>query len=193
MHAPNLPPVVNPADHQFLQDIDSASNLVELFLKRAVEKGDAPFLGRKEDGEWRTQSWQEVANQVCLLAENLRKIGLCDGDRVAIVSENRPEWCIADLAIMAAGCVSVPTYITNTERDHAHILDNSAARAVFVSSEKLLGPVVGAIGRSGITDHVIGIEDLASQAGGQLRLSQLDRPGCWRCRRRPHRRGIAHG
>ncbi len=168
MHAPNLSPVVNPADHQFLQDIDSASNLVELFLKRAVEKGDAPFLGRKEGGEWRTQSWQEVANQVCLLAENLRKIGLCDGDRVAIVSENRPEWCIADLAIMAAGCVSVPTYITNTERDHAHILDNSAARAVFVSSEKLLGPVVGAIGRSGITDHVIGIEDLHRKQAGSF-------------------------
>ena len=168
MHAPNLPPVVNPADHQFLQDIDSASNLVELFLKRSVEKGDAPFLGRKEGGEWRTQSWQEVADQVCLLAENLRKIGLCDGDRVAIVSENRPEWCIADLAIMAAGCVSVPTYITNTERDHAHILDNSAARAVFVSSEKLLGPVVGAIGRSGITDHVIGIEDLHRKQAGSF-------------------------
>ncbi len=160
MHASNIPPVVNPADDPILQDVDSARNLVDLFLKRAEEKGDAPFLGRKQDGEWRTQSWSEVADQVCLLAENLRKIGLCDGDRVALVSENRPEWCIADLAIMAAGCVSVPTYVTNTERDHAHILDNSGARAVFVSNEKLLGPVVGAIGQTGIADHVIGIEDL---------------------------------
>jgi long-chain acyl-CoA synthetase len=160
VHASNIPPVVNPADDPILQDVDSARNLVDLFLKRAEEKGDAPFLGRKQDGEWRTQSWSEVADQVCLLAENLRKIGLSDGDRVALVSENRPEWCIADLAIMAAGCVSVPTYVTNTERDHAHILDNSGARAVFVSNEKLLGPVVGAIGQTGIADHVIGIEDL---------------------------------
>ncbi|MEM6584941.1 MAG: long-chain fatty acid--CoA ligase [Pseudomonadota bacterium] len=143
-----------------LQDIDSANNLVELFLTRAEERGSAPFLGRKVAGNWETISWSDVADQVCLLAENLRALGLNEGDRVALVSENRPEWCIADLAIMAAGCISVPTYITNTERDHAHILDNSGARAVIVSTEKLLGPVVGAIGRTGIVDHVIGIDDL---------------------------------
>ncbi|MEO0462541.1 MAG: long-chain fatty acid--CoA ligase [Pseudomonadota bacterium] len=164
MHAPQSAspgqPIVNPADDPILQDIDRANNLVELFLMRAEQQGDAPFLGRKENGEWVTQSWREVADQVCLLAEALRRIGLTDGDRVALVSENRPEWCIADLAIMAAGCISVPTYITNTERDHAHIFDNSGARAVIVSTEKLLGPVVGAIGRTGIIDHVIGIDDL---------------------------------
>ena len=167
MHAPqNDPvtrPVVNPEDHRILQDIDRANNLVELFLTRAEQQGDAPFLGRKIDGEWTTISWAEVADQVCLLAEALRNLGLNEGDRVALVSENRPEWCIADIAIMAAGCISVPTYITNTERDHAHILDNSGARAVIVSSEKLLGPVVGAIGRTGIVDHVIGIDDLKRQ------------------------------
>ena len=146
MHAPNTPPVADPTDDPILQDVDRARNLVELFLMRADEKGEAPFLGRKEDGEWKTQSWREVADHICLLAESLRRIGLKDGERVALVSENRPEWCIADIAIMAAGCISVPTYITNTERDHAHILDNSGARAVIVSTEKLLGPVVGAIG-----------------------------------------------
>ncbi|MGB3806626.1 MAG: long-chain fatty acid--CoA ligase [Erythrobacter sp.] len=146
-----------------LQDVDRAANLVELFFKRADEKGDAPFLGRKEDGEWRTQSWAEVACQVCLIAESLRHLGLGNGDRVALVSENRPEWCIADLAIMAAGCVTVPTYTTNTRRDHAHILDNSGARAVIVSNEKLLAPLVAAIGGTGNVDHVIGIEDLHRQ------------------------------
>nr|WP_281501255.1 long-chain fatty acid--CoA ligase [Erythrobacter sp. F6033] len=151
-----------------MQDIDAASNLVELFLKRADEKGDAPFLGRKSDGKWVTQSWAETADQICLLAESLRKLGLNEGDRVAIVSENRPEWCVADIAIMAAGCISVPTYITNTERDHAHILDNSGARAVIVSTEKLLGPLVGAIGQTGIIDHVIGIEDLHRKQSGSF-------------------------
>lgn len=164
MHAPQMPssnrPIVNPADDPILQELDGANTLVDLFLLRAEQKGDAPFLGYKHEDEWKTLSWSSVADQVCLLAEALRNIGLNDGDRVALVSENRPEWCIADLAIMAAGCISVPTYITNTERDHAHILDNSGARAVIVSTEKLLGPVVGAIGRSGIVDHVIGIEDL---------------------------------
>ncbi len=172
MHSPTIPhaarAVVNPADHQLLQDIDNAQNLVEIFLKRADEKGDAPFLGHKTGGQWVTQSWRSAAEHVCLLAEALRAMGLEDGDRVALVSENRPEWCIADLAIMAAGCITVPTYTTNTRRDHAHILDNSGARAVFVSTEKLLAPLVGAIGQTGLVEHVIGIDDLKRQQSGSF-------------------------
>jgi len=168
VNAPYAPLVINPHDDPILQDVDRVKNLVELFLKRADEKGEKPFLGRKEGGEWATQSWSEVADTVCLLAESLRRIGLKDGDRVALVSENRPEWCIADIAIMAAGCISVPTYITNTQRDHAHILDNSGARAVIVSNEKLLAPLVGAIGETGITDFVIGIDDLKRYQSGSF-------------------------
>ncbi len=165
-HAPRA--VVNPADHPLLQDIDGAQNLVALFLKRADQKGDAPFFGHKEGGQWVTQSWRSAAEQVCLIAEALRAMGLGDGDRVALVSENRPEWCIADLAIMAAGCITVPTYTTNTRRDHAHILDNSGARAVFVSTEKLLAPLVGAISQTGLVEHVIGIDNLKRQQSGSF-------------------------
>jgi long-chain acyl-CoA synthetase len=172
VHSPAIPhaarAVANPAYHQLLQDIDNAQNLVEIFLKRADEKGDAPFLGHKAGGQWVTQSWRSAAEHVCLLAEALRGMGLEDGDRVALVSENRPEWCIADLAVMAAGCITVPTYTTNTRRDHAHILDNSGARAVIVSTEKLLAPVVGAIGQTGLVEHVIGIDDLKRQQSGSF-------------------------
>ena len=81
-----------------LSDIETANNLVALFLARADERGDRPFLGAMAGGAWRTQSWREVADKVCVLAESLRALGLHEGDRVALVSENRPEWCIADLA-----------------------------------------------------------------------------------------------
>ena len=151
-----------------LSDIEQASNLVDLFLKRADENGDKPFLGRKTGGEWKTQSWREVAEQVCVLAENLRRIGLAEGDRVMLVSENRPEWCIADLAIMAAGCITVPAYTTNTERDHVHILDNSGAKAVIVSNEKLSAPLIPAIFRTGIAEHIIPIDGVRSYQGGNL-------------------------
>jgi long-chain acyl-CoA synthetase len=53
--------VINPADHHLLQDIDGAQNLVELFLKRADAKRDAPFLGHKAGGQWVTQSWRSAA------------------------------------------------------------------------------------------------------------------------------------
>jgi triosephosphate isomerase len=58
--------------------------------------------------------------------------GVKFGDRVGLLAENRPEWLIADLGIMAAGCVTVPTYTTNTTRDHQHIMANSGASAVIV-------------------------------------------------------------
>ena len=151
-----------------LNDIDSARNLVELFFKRADERRDSPFLGAKHEGEWRTRTWGEVANQVCVLAENLRKLGLGDGDRVCLVSENRPEWCIADLGIMAAGCITVPAYTTNTERDHAHILDNSGAKAVIVSTDKLAQPLIPAIFRTGIVEHIIPIDEVRGYQGGNL-------------------------
>ena len=124
------------AAEQF-DDFDSFPNLVTMFLARARFRGDAPFLWAKNGGDWHSISWAETARQVAALAKSLRQMGLEPGDRVMLVSENRPEWCIADLGIMAAGCVTVPTYTTNTERDHQHIMTNSAARAVVVSTAKL--------------------------------------------------------
>jgi len=131
-----------------------------LFLTRAGEKGDKPFLWAKRDGQWRAISWAESARQVAALAASLKRIGLQPGDRVALVSENRPEWLIADLAIMAAGCVTVPTYTTNTTRDHAHVLGNSGARAAIVSSQKLAKNLVPAVLTSSECHHIIGMEDI---------------------------------
>ncbi len=143
-----------------ISDLPKTGNLVELFLNRADARGEAPFLWAKKGGTWQPLSWAEVTRQVCTLAESLRRMGLKDGDRVMLVSENRPEWCIADFAIMAAGCITVPAYVTNTERDHLHILEDSGASAVIVANEKLAKPLIGALLRSGQARHVIGIEPL---------------------------------
>ncbi|HCF25206.1 MULTISPECIES: long-chain fatty acid--CoA ligase [unclassified Novosphingobium] len=143
-----------------ISDLPETGNLVELLLKRADAKGEAPFLWAKHGGKWQAISWAEAARQVCCLAESLRAMGLKDGDRVMLVSENRPEWCIADFAIMAAGCITVPAYVTNTERDHQHILEDSGASAVIVANDKLSKPLIGALLRTGHAKHVIGIEPL---------------------------------
>src|SRR5207302_8949961 len=137
-------------------------NLVSLFLTRAAEKGGKPFLWAKREEAWRSISWADAAQQVAALAASLKRIGLQPGDRVALVSENRPEWLISDLAIMAAGCVTVPTYTTNTTRDHAHVLGNSGARAVIVSNQKLAKNLIPAVLTSDDCHHVIGIEDIRS-------------------------------
>src|SRR5687767_294180 len=127
------------------RQLERFPNLVSMFLARAAEKGDKPFLSAKRDGAWRATSWAEAARQVAALAESLTRIGLEPGDRVMLVSENRPEWLIADLAIMAAGCVTVPTYTTNTTRDHTHIFGNSGAKAVIVSNQKLAKSLIPAV------------------------------------------------
>src|SRR5438046_6091535 len=100
------------------RQLERFENLVSMFLTRAEEKGDEPFLWAKRGGEWRLISWAEAARQVAALAASLRRVGLQPGDRVCLVSENRPEWLIADLGIMAAGCITVPRYTTHTTRSH---------------------------------------------------------------------------
>jgi long-chain acyl-CoA synthetase len=136
------------------------SNLVTMFFTRAAAQGDSPFLWHKENGNWSAISWKDAARQVSALATSLKSLGLVSGDRVMLVSENRPEWCIADLGIMAAGCVTVPTYTTNGERDHQHIMEDSGASAVIVSTPKLAAAIIPAAIRATRTKHLIGIEPL---------------------------------
>ncbi|MBS0479476.1 MAG: AMP-binding protein, partial [Proteobacteria bacterium] len=151
-----------------MRQIEHFPNLVAMFFTRAAQGGDKPFLWHKEGDTWAPLSWAEAARQVASLAAGLRAIGLQPGDRVMLVSENRPEWCISDLAIMAAGCVTVPTYITNTERDHTHILENSGARAVIVSTARLARPLLPAAIRASEAKIVIGIDDLRVMQTGTL-------------------------
>lgn len=149
-----------------LADFDKSTNLVSLFFKRADALGERPMLWSKSSGEWVATSWADAARKVCLIAASLRRIGLGQGDRVVIVSENRPEWCLADLGIMAAGCVTVPTYTTNTVRDHVHILENSGAKAAIVSSSKLAKMLLPAVAQTDLCRHVIGMEPVPSIQGG---------------------------
>jgi long-chain acyl-CoA synthetase len=149
-----------------LSDFTTSPNLVTLFLDRTNLRGGKPFLWTKQDGQWASISWEEAARRVCLIAERLRAMGLKPGERVMIVSENRPEWCMADLAIMAAGCVTVPAYTTNTTRDHLHVLQNSGARAVIVSTAKLASALLPAVIKSDCCEHVIAMEPLRVGQGG---------------------------
>ncbi|PAX07794.1 AMP-dependent synthetase/ligase [Sphingomonas lenta] len=143
-----------------MDKLEHFPNLVAMFFARAAARGDKPFLWRKTGGKWTSTSWAEAARQVASLAAGLRAIGVERGDRVMLVSENRPEWLIADIAIMAAGAVTVPAYTTNTERDHAHIIENSGAKAVIVSTAKLAKTLMPAVVRASTAQVVIGIDEM---------------------------------
>jgi long-chain acyl-CoA synthetase len=154
-----------------MRAVETFPNLVTMFFTIAQEKGDAPFLWAKVDGSWVALSWKEVARRVAAISAALKAEGLRPGDPVMLVSENRPEFCIADLAIMAAGCVTVPTYTTNTTRDHQHILTDSGARAVVVSTAKLATTLMPAVLRSQ-AQLVIAMEPVRGIQGDTVRYRE---------------------
>lgn len=136
----------------------SVPSLPTLFFDQAEKYGDAPFLWAKRNGAWQPTSWADVAQAVSDMAKSLTTLGIAPGDRVMLVSENRPEWMIADLAIMAMGAVSVPAYITNTVANHRHIINDSGAKAAFVSSKTLAKPLFEA-GAGSSLETVITLDD----------------------------------
>ncbi len=135
-------------------------NLVTMFFDQAEKHGDKPFLWAKDNGAYQSQSWTEVAGDVSALARGLNSLGVGEGDRVVLVSENRPEWLIAELAIMSAGAIPVPAYTTNLVSDHTHILSNSGAVGALVSTGKLAENLIPAAHQSDSARFVIGMEHL---------------------------------
>jgi long-chain acyl-CoA synthetase len=145
-------------------DYDSWASLPAMFFEQADRLGDKPFLWMKRDRLYQPVTWATAARDVRRLAQGLRALGIGPGERVALVAENRPEWVIADLAVMSAGAITVPAYVTNTVEDHRHVFATSGARAVIVSKSSLSGRVLAAANQVDTMRTVIAIEPAAGQA-----------------------------
>ncbi|MCI0489823.1 MAG: long-chain fatty acid--CoA ligase [Blastocatellia bacterium] len=111
--------------------------LNELFNSAVDRFGESEFLRFKENGRWRSLSYKEAASRVRDTALGLYDKGFRAGDKLAIWSENRPEWNFADLASLAIGAVDVPIYATQARSQVEYILADSGARVIFVSSSFL--------------------------------------------------------
>jgi long-chain acyl-CoA synthetase len=147
------------------------TNLLAMFLKHATAESDNPFLWRKEDGVYRPWSWRRVADEAERLSRAFRQLGLKAGDRVVLVSENRPEWCIADLAVLAAGGITVPAYTTNTEKDHEYILNHAEAAMVICSGGTLAKRLIPAVKNAPSVKTLLFIEPLAQM--GELPVTAI--------------------
>ena len=145
-------------------DYDSCRSLPAMFFEQAARLGDKPFLWTRRDRQYQPISWTAAARDVRLLAQGLAALGIGRGERVALVAENRPEWVIADLAIMSAGAITVPAYVTNTVEDHRHVFATSSARAVIVSKTSFSARVLAAANQVDSVHTVVSIEPAAGQA-----------------------------
>jgi long-chain acyl-CoA synthetase len=112
-----------------------------LFLGGVDRFGHPAALRRKVDGAWREWPAREVEAQAARLAAALEAAGVGPGDRVALLSENRPEWAITDFAVTGMGAIDVPIYPTLPAVQIAYILRDCGARAIMVSTRAQLAKI----------------------------------------------------
>ncbi|MEX0912234.1 MAG: AMP-binding protein, partial [Gemmatimonadota bacterium] len=150
--------------------------LVKLYLGAIDRHALGEAMMYESDGEWIALSHAEVERRVEHLAAGLQALGVTTGERVAILSENRPEWAIGDFAILALGAIGVPLYSTLPSNQIAHVLEDSGARTVLVSTREQLEKIVEIRPDMPALEFVIAFDDPGG-ADGVLTLEDVTRQG----------------
>jgi long-chain acyl-CoA synthetase len=165
-------------------DNSKPTTLSDIFF-HVVDSTSPRVMMFEKDGEWHSISATNLYKRVAGVARALRSWGIARDGRVAILSENRPEWAIADWAILIVGAASVPIYATLTAEQCSYLLRHSGARAVFVSSEEQRQKIAAVASETNV-EHIImmdtptansGVQDmqLLMAAGPDQRDEDLDR------------------
>jgi long-chain acyl-CoA synthetase len=141
---------------------------------RKWNKPDAMLL--RVDGQWQPIAHSTILERVRRIALGLSALGVSRGDRVAILSENRPEWAMADYACLTSGFADVPIYATLPAEQLPYLLEDSGAVAIFVSSVAQATKVASVRARCPKLRHVICFDDNARQ-GADLTLRDLEARG----------------
>src|SRR2546423_4786676 len=157
-----------------------------LFQETAARRGDAPALFFKAGGSWVPISWAEYGRAVNRLANALLAEGLQPQDRVALWSANRPEWQIADLAILHAGGVTVAIYQTLSAEQVKYLLTHSESKVLIVETRELLKQVIAMRSELPGLQRVILIDgEAAEQEGWVIGWHEALRPGAGSSLSRP--------
>lgn len=146
------------------------ANLPAMLLDIARRRPERTMLRYWHDGAWQQLRWGDFALRVAAVAAGLRAEGVAPGDRVLLVSESRPEWNVADCALMAIGAVTVPTYVTNTAADHAHVLGDSGARAAIAATPALARRVLEGAARAQGLDLLVCLDGRPEAAPAGTRV-----------------------
>ena len=151
------------------------ATLTEIFFGAIDRWRDRPVaLRSKRQGRWEPISYADLLARVQATSLGLSAMGVNEGDRVGILSENRPEWAIADFACLAARCADVPVYPTLPAGQITHILRDSGAVALFVSTREQLAKIVEIRDQLPALRHIIAFDDDAA-GSGVLSFRELER------------------
>ena len=154
--------------------IQKYRNLLSVFCDQTEKYGDAPYLWSKNNKHYQFLSWNDTYLRVKKLANYLKKIGVESDSKVMLISENRPEWQISDLAIMAADGISVPAYTTITSQDYEYLISHSETKVIIVSSELLYSKVELALNKLKIERDVIIIDDFGPKKNNLITIHKWD-------------------
>ena len=147
--------------------------LCDIFYGSVDGFGKPEHLKFKQDGGWHGISSDAFRTAVEELSLGLRGLGLGKGDRVAILSENRPEWAFADLATLTAAALDVPVYATLTPAQVLYLLNDSGAKLAFVSNALQARKLAEVRGQAPQLRHVIRMEDGPGFPDGTLSLAEV--------------------
>ena len=156
----------------------SISTLNDIFFA-AVERNLDRIMLHRQSGHWLPISSEDFARDVARTARALQEWGIRKGDRVAILSENRPEWPAADIASLLLGAVTVPLYTTLTPEQTAFVLQDSGCRAIFLSSVQQLRKVLSILPQTSLEKIVvmdqIDTENLVSSGAKCVTMDEMTR------------------
>lgn len=164
----------------------ASSSVPRLCLTATLRHGKQDALNHKIGGEWINTSAGTFVERVQHVALGLARLGIVAGDRVALLSENRPEWSIVDLAILSLGAVNVPIYTTQAVDQVRYILTDSGARVLFISNRRLFKHARKGLERLGFLEKLIFFdEDATEGVENSMSLKALEETGKEKLRLEP--------
>jgi len=155
-------------------NLDEFNNLIELFFYQTEkQKSENIFLEWLNPNDKKIFTWEETKQNILKLSKKLKET-VKDGDRCLLVSENRPEWFICDLAIMLSGGITVPAYTTYTEEDYKYLIEDSEPSIVIVSNKEMLSKLKKTINEKNFIKKIITFDEV-EKLHHELNLESKDR------------------
>jgi long-chain acyl-CoA synthetase len=161
------------------------SSVPGLCLDAVLRHGKSDALNHRDDGKWINLSAEEFVERVKNTALGLASLGIRPGDRIALLSENRPEWSIVDLAILSLGAINVPIYTTQAIDQIDYILSDSGAKAIFISNRRLFKHAQPAFAKRALEQFIFFDPEVAEVIERGISLAQMEQTGREHAAQRP--------